>query len=134
MIFSSDEKCEYHDKIFDIRTAGSARTEDGGLSQDAGNIPELDRVISMHSESLQDPSLLSSLKDASLALPDHDSSNRYPDMTSSYLDIAEKIAKNGAGFVTSEVKRLEEALQIEDLDLDAKDNLWLTYNVRTYYL
>jgi len=109
---------------------GTARDERGGLLMEAGNIPELDVVV-RGASSLLDPALQEQLQQAAAQLPPHDDAMyRYPDMTSMYVRTAEAIRRHGEAWVGGEVRRLDEAMQEDDLDLDERDDLNLALNVR----
>eukprot|EP00603_Paraphysomonas_imperforata_P012689 CAMPEP_0114474048 /NCGR_PEP_ID=MMETSP0104-20121206/13342_1 /TAXON_ID=37642 ORGANISM="Paraphysomonas imperforata, Strain PA2" /NCGR_SAMPLE_ID=MMETSP0104 /ASSEMBLY_ACC=CAM_ASM_000202 /LENGTH=437 /DNA_ID=CAMNT_0001648343 /DNA_START=67 /DNA_END=1381 /DNA_ORIENTATION=- len=108
---------------------GTARDERGGLLMEAGNIPELDVVV-RGASSLLDPALQEQLQQAAAQLPPHDDAMyRYPDMTSMYVRTAEAIRRHGEAWVGGEVRRLDEAMQEDDLDLDERDDLNLALNV-----
>jgi protein disulfide-isomerase A6 len=106
--------------------AGTKRSTDGGLLEDAGRVKALDDIITAAAGAGKnvDDSLVASLKAASALLTGTDLA-----ASKVYISVAEKIAAKGSSYPETESKRLLGMISNPSVKPDQKTNFMLKYNI-----
>jgi len=103
--------------------AGTKRSSDGSLLEDAGRVKALDDIIAAASKKI-DESVVASLKAASQSLSGDDLA-----ASKIYIFVAEKIVAKGGDYATKEAARLLSMISNPSVSAESKTNFMLKYNI-----
>lgn len=110
------------------KAAGTARTLGGGLTAEAGRVPELDSIAKAFMGSSDQAGLLKQAEEAVSALTGQAAT--YGNM---YVKAMKKILAKGSGYVAKESKRLGGMLESGSVSAAKKTNFMLRRNVLAFF-
>jgi len=103
--------------------AGTKRSSDGSLLEDAGRVKALDDIIAAASKKI-DESVVASLKAASQSLSGYEIA-----ASKTYIFVAEKIVAKGGDYAAKESARLLSMISNPSVSAESKTNFMLKYNI-----